>query len=355
MSVPGLLSVLRHSVSAIESYQLRQRYQTTVNRLSEFASTRSETIRTPIESDLRDLVEIHETLEPSTWPPDTRRLAADFGVSPLLGLVAAQEIKFLLGRFIDDPIGARNQLDALRQGLEQLYARSKSALGSLGPLAEKYGREEMTAVPSISIVFSREAAIKTFDDFANQGKEWKIILGGLGRIHGVAADSVQFSRFSQGSLVATLTVDPNVAVVIAGGFVVSVAKAVQLVSEAYLNMVKAEAFEKSMPTAPPSLGAAIDEMKAIERENLKEKAVDFVAEGNVPESDKHEATNAVVQSLARLLNFFEKGGRVQVLLESDDGAKVVAQISKTYGEIQRIESQAVEKPSFPRPGDERGR
>lgn len=310
MQVTELVKMAEFLRDFLMERNLPNLYEELINAINEVAqSNNPENVAQKREA----LLEVHREAAKASLSPAQDKLMADYGANALLGLSAVQRIEDLFQQHQAHPQGLVNSLNELKAETDQLRERANQLVDVLQPMLDSKAIEEAELGENegrLWLYFSEAASVNTIEQLEDASEIWKQVLHNFSRLPNANAGSGRLLQIQKHSpleveLAASLALLTPLAFAITWVLsrVEQVIKIQQEAERLKQLKVKTEIVQSVLDNAEEQRAAIVDEAA----EQIRDK---YNTDG--------EVRNAVRQALAKVLEFIEQGGKLDIDAESDD-------------------------------------
>lgn len=327
----GLADWLEHE---IHKGGVLQQYQALSNALSR--NTQQNQQKVSFDSEKEKLFEALTAMPLAKLSREQLSFLETIGIRSSIGQAGVDDLEDALYRNVIDPatsarivqektqrIGAtKARIDAIRTALKDIPLDLQES-GEGGVLFRVY--------------FQGDASIDDVVDLKKWSAAWHDIGRGVAMLHNESPEDVRVVGAGTGSIIIELSVVAGVALTI--GKIIK--EALDIAEQTNRIRIQAEQI-RGMKLSNAKIASDLDK----EAEKIKSEGGDkinkIVAEGSTLEGDaKGDIAKALSTSVVKLLDFLDKGGRVDIIVrgaESEDADEVVLALDEQVSEIRRLEA-----------------
>jgi uncharacterized protein YxeA len=341
MDVGKLYKIAKELNDNIQSAGLKIRFATITQNIQKLTQQGQTTIQTKqqilanIESSKREISTAINTFIPTNLSVEDGKVYESIGAYELFGYTGKLRFLSIFNDLQSNSASVRNELQKYQQEINkitQLYS-------SLAEFSEKLPKADEGLVKNDLIVlfFQEGAEINNLDELAKVSTQWNKVLIAFALLSKDNDTNFRIETVERGSIILTLSA--------IAGVVFALGKAVDKVLDTvkkYYEIKKLAHEAKQIKGVPES---AIRELENSSKLKLKTEANEIARQlieeyGWNEKSDRKDVDSAVRIAVRQLLEFVNKGGKVDIklLAQNSDKKEMEVNISLKYKEIKSIEN-----------------
>lgn len=288
-----------------------------------------------IENSKKEILTAINTYIPTSLSVEESKVYESLGAYNLFGYDGQQQINNIFGDIQSNPNGVKGKLQQYQQEINKIIQLH----GSIASFSDKLPLSgvQKDNLDSIVIFFQGGSEINNLDELAKVSTKWNQVLIAFAQLARESDRTFRIEAVERGSIILTLSA--------IAGIVYAFGKA----SDKVLDVVKKYYEIKKLAHEAKQLKGGVPEktIKDLEEASklkivteTKEITKELIEEFNWNENgDKEAVDNAVRMAIRHLLEFVNKGGKVDIKLIAQDTQNKQMEMNLTlkYSDIKQIE------------------
>lgn len=339
METGRLIDIVRQLTDKINGSGIVNHFNTIVQQLQRLAQQAQVTPQnrqqsfTAIENAKREILAAINTFIPPSLSLEESKIYETLGAYELFGFDGQQRVNTIFSELQTNPNNVRQQLQVYQQDINkipQLHTSLNQFSGKFPNSADRSDKNE------IILFFQAGAEINNLDELAKVSAKWNQVLIGLAMLAKENDRTFRIETVERGSIILTLSA--------IAGVVFAFAKAADKVLDTikkYYEIKKLAHEARQLAGVPEK---TIHDLENSSKLKLKAETTEITNQlvdefGWTEVENRKDIDVAVRHAVRHLLEFVNKGGKVDVKLLADGSDKEVeVSLTVKYNEVKKIES-----------------
>lgn len=340
MQIEELFDLTSWIEKQIVDKQVQKTYTDLHNILSHNALPN--TSKQSFETQKEVLIKLLQGVQLSLLSTGQLEVLTEIGIAPLVGDEGVSLLEELLFRNVLDIATTVTKVGSNIDVISSSTEWSRVTRAQLQRIINVDEVRDQDDEAILRVHFQKEAHLSNVTEFKEWGKNWYEIGRGIAMAHGAAPEDLKVIGASKGSVILTLATSYAIAKT-ASFIILEALKVIEKVYDIRKTAEEVKQLKLNNQAAAAALERAAEEEKDIGKATILNKVIEQLA---LNQADDGERINTLEKSVKQLVNFIEKGGEVDFLVqdeaeanleEEDAAANTREELRIIFKEVRQIE------------------
>ncbi|OFX75674.1 MAG: hypothetical protein A2X12_09605 [Bacteroidetes bacterium GWE2_29_8] len=314
MQTAILKNVLEYINKSIEKNNLTHHFETLINHLNEVINNadNSDYIE-KIANKKQEIIEILKNIEPNDWGYSKFNVYKLIEKNSFFGIIGAEKISYIFDKYQANPLLIKNNLVEIQTGIIKFEEQIPYLIQIISPLIEIQTDETNECRTTLYLFFEDKTHIKYITDVEKYTRIWDNILKSFCRLTKNEIQDAIVRNIDKNAIVLNINDGDEILKALSKGTsnIVEIYKKVLRIRQLQYETVSMQLNQEISELFEDEVSITINQAT----ENVVSELMNDYGWTN--ENDKEEVFLIVQKSLKQILNFIEKGGKIECQLSKD--------------------------------------